>query len=42
MQDDRGTGSHDLGFAARLRKVKLRQIFQNQSFPREGLLERAA
>ena len=42
MQNDRGTGSHDLGLAARMRKVKLRQIFQNEIFPREDLLERVA
>jgi hypothetical protein len=42
MQDNRGTGSYDLGFAVRSREVKLRQIFQNEIFPREGLLERVA
>jgi hypothetical protein len=40
MQNDRGTGSHDLGFAVRTREVKLRQVFEDQVFSRKGLLER--
>ena len=42
MQDDRGPGSYDLGFAVSMRKVKLRQISQDEIFPRKGLLERMA
>jgi hypothetical protein len=42
MQNDRGTGSHDLRVAVRIREVKLRQIFQDEIFPREDLLERVA
>jgi hypothetical protein len=42
MQNNRGTSDHDLGFAVRSREVKLREIFQDEILPREGLLKRLA
>jgi hypothetical protein len=42
VQNDCGTGGYDLGFAVRLREVKLREIFQDEILPREGLLKRLA
>lgn len=35
-------GSHDLGFAVSLREIEIRQVFKDQIFSGEGLLERLA
>ena len=39
VQNDCGTGGYDLGFAVRLREVKLREIFQDEISPPRGPAE---